>query len=116
MRYIAALLIVLTFFLTIPPTSSAQVANRGFGGRLYYVMPCTCTAGTMYGLLVIGPTPGWFSFVTGVSILHPYYQLRSGPNVVGSYTPTSSACVIYAGTTCVSIPTLGTIRRIGTSL
>ncbi len=99
-----------------------SAASPGFGGRLIYVQYCTCTAFLLLfiydfskkSVIQLMYIPGYSKLLSQYSVWSP------GPLVLGGYTYAASPCMVYAGTSCVSIGvptgTIDFIRGIGTSI
>lgn len=108
------------FFLINPIFSFSQTIP--FGGKILMTMPCTCSGGWYISFFDNGTkvtTPIVFQY--GVSRLNSNYNMyTSGVSILGSYV-TGGTCLIYAGTSCISIPVFGMITPfpgpgMGTSL
>jgi len=115
-------LILILILLIAPVVSSAQTATVPFGGKIIYGYPCTCSGGwylSIYDLVTKATIPIVFQF--GVSRLNASFNIfTSGVSVLGSYMPGTGVCLIYAGTGCTTIPTIGMVTSyplpgIGTS-
>lgn len=95
-------------------------ALLGFGGRITSVIPCTCGPVPLStAVTVVGPSPGIFLNIVGVSSLFSHYQIyRPGPFVVGGWAPSGAICMIGLPPDCVPVltPPIGTIISVGTSL
>jgi len=95
-------------FSLVTPNSAQAISGTPFGGRVLFPFLCTCS-----GNWLITITPHAPSYV----VLLTYYtgtQIYMGYNIpftlamVGEYTQ-GSQCAIYAGVTCVSVPSQGQI-------
>jgi hypothetical protein len=97
-----------------PVASKAAIQN--FGGQIVYMIPCVCSLNLLlyvrdvrYGILPLVYQPG-------LTFLYKMYQPRPSVNSLGSYTPGTGVCLVYSGNSCESIPALGLMLRLGTSL
>jgi len=108
---VVALSVIMAFFFLFVSKSGALLS---FGGNILYVTYCTCSFNL---LLTVGPPRGGnFVYQPGVSILYSYGQVyRSVPWVLGGYVP-GGMCSIYVGEGCLTVPSMGTITQVGTSL
>jgi len=95
--------LIILLFISWPKPARAVL---GFGGRITNVTIC------LNGMLfAIGPpVGGLFMYVPG-TLTFAYAQLRPGPWALGGFTP-GGVCILPFG----SIPALGTMIMIGTSL
>lgn len=95
--------------------SGSFSATTPFGGQIYYVTYCTCS-GTV--LLVVGPpSPAVVVYEPEFSQLYAYYNIwEEGVQVLGNYVEGGGYCAIYAGVTCTTLPNMGVIYQVGTSL
>lgn len=116
-HYVATSLVVV-FFLVV--TSFGMRVKSGkamipFGGQILSVTYCPCSANLA---ITVGPPSGGIFTYDGTGMVYPFYQLfRSGPWVLGSYTPGSGGCWVYVTHGCA--PTafpIGTISEVGTSM
>lgn len=100
--------------------SGAGIRNV-FGGRISYVQYCTCSTFILLFIYDVDlKSVIQLLYIPGVSTLKDAYNIfRVGPQVLGGYTPGGGACMVYAGTSCVSIGTpigiIDTLRGIGSS-
>lgn len=112
---VAGLFLIPSFvFAVVPPL-------RDFGGRAIYTIPCTCSASTWawFAPLFLTAVP-----VTGPVVYVPYATVPfanytpSVPSIehVGGYMPGVQACWIYAGYTCITVPSVGVMTFVGTGL
>lgn len=104
-------------FLPMPNQYSKKaVAAFNFGllgGQIQSIRVCTCSNSQ---LLTIGPpASGDFLFQFGISKLFSFYSIKIGSKVLGLAAPTPIACMVYAGTGCVSQGQGKPILIIGTS-
>ena len=91
-----------------------------FGGPIANVEVCTCSE-TLNVMIVdyakIPILPVNYLFVPGQSILWPWFQIfRSGPWTLGQYTPGAECLIAQKYCTPATIPPIGTIFQVGTSL
>ncbi len=91
---------------------AANPIGGAFGGRVLNVIPCTCSFGLM--LTVGPPVGGTFIYQFGSSTLYKNYSPTTGNWVLGT-TLGRSTCLVYAGTSCVSVGNGALIRKMGTS-
>jgi len=84
-----------------------------FGGRILAVVPCTCSAGL--ALKVGPPRPAYVLYQPGVSILFSFYNLLPPDYALGTYKP-GGVCLTGTPPVCLTVPTLGTVTLVGTSL
>ena len=118
MKNLARAVVALTLIvlgITFPFRSYAAVNLFNFGGYITYVYPCTCSPPILW-ILVIGPKPGAFVYIPGVSVSYMWYMLYPSVATKGNYLPSIGQCWMYAGVTCVLWPSIGQITQIGTSL
>lgn len=102
--FVLVLISLLSLF-SFPATTSAQ---NYFGGMLTFYFKCTCDQNFyMYiwdfasgGILTLVYSPGTSRLLAG----SPF-----GRNQIGSYSPGSGICMMYAGTTCTNYPSEGLI-------
>mgnify|MGYP001574721101 FL=1 len=89
-------------------------ALLGFGGMVYWVVPCPCSGGN-FAVSVGPPSPGIYSYIPYATQTHlngpPY---RPGQYVLGSYAP-GGVC-LTVGTPCAPVHVMGTMYTVGTSL
>ncbi len=112
-----ALLIVLTIFLDPVNTKAATITN--FGGQIVGMITCTCNVIPSWVLYVRdvryqAPLP--LVYYTGVTILHKMYQPRPAVNSLGNYVPGAGICLIYSGNSCFTLPSIGYMFNLGTSM
>ncbi len=91
-----------------------------FGGPIANVEVCTCS-GSLNVMIVdyakIPILPVNYLYVPGVSILWPWFQIfRSGPWTLGQYIPGATCLIAQKYCTPATIPPIGTIFQVGTSL
>lgn len=111
---VSVLLFVLLSVVGAQPTKAAvPPLGAPFGGVITSVFYCPCSANLA---IVVGPpSPGTYTYQPGVSMVYPFYQIfRPGPWVKGSYIPGTGVCA--TGYFCATVPTMGTISDVGTSL
>lgn len=99
----------------LPDKAHAQ-AGTGlldpFGGRVLNTFPCTCTGGLIWSVLVGPPKPVLADYAIGTQ-LYLTYNFPFYINALGQYTSTvTGTCLIYVGTACASVPSMGFITPI----
>lgn len=119
------LIVSLTFaglpLLTSPAQAQVKVKLLPFGGLVSYSKPCTCS-----GTLWIWFTPLYLGgpvVITGPVVYSPYSTVLYGyynigvPGTwhLGDYVPGVQACWMYAGTGCVTVPSVGLMNKVGTN-
>ena len=112
------LVLAISLMIMIPQVTKAAVsAVRPFGGTVLATIPCTCqVSGSVIVLLMpIAPYYGMFLWQPPLTVPYAWYYPYYGVKVLGNYV-TGGICSVYAGTTCVTIPVLGTITQVGSSL
>lgn len=106
------LLVVFSIFLTSLfgfNYAHAQFSGTeiSFGGLNTVFIPCTCSGGFLlyifdYKTNTVLP----LVYQAGVSFLYEYYNIF-GRYLLGSYIPGAGQCLIYAGTSCTTVPSVG---------
>jgi len=97
----------------ISPTNYINVSEAqteiAFGGKIFYVFPCTCSGAFQIGLSPLPPTyVSLLDYFPGTAIF-PNYNLPFANYVLGSYTFAAPACYIIAFPVCLPIPSRGII-------
>jgi hypothetical protein len=88
-----------------------------FGGRVAISFPCTCSAGLIWTIIVIGPRPGAFTYYFPTPMYSFYALLKPESAVKGTYIPFTGYCPMGVPPYCWVYPTLGTITNLnGSSL
>ncbi len=89
--------------------------ERGFGGMITYVRPCTCSGGWL--LTISPPAPGKFLYKPSQTKLFPFGNLlKKGPFVLGSAkSPGANICQYGSCADPSAEKPDGVIRWIGTS-
>lgn len=107
-----------TALVSFTPQGSAaldSITSSPFGGRTFFVFPCTCSVPPGWLLFVGPPTPTVAYFKPGVSVAYQYYAVKTvGPWVLGTQG-TGGMCKFYVVVGCAAIPYKGVIQKIGTS-
>lgn len=90
-----------------------------FGGLSTYVFYCTCSGGIavyINDLTISPPVRLPLIFRPGTTTLYPYGQIyRAGVWTLGLWRP-GGVCTYWAGKSCATLPTAGTMRMVGTSM
>lgn len=117
-------LLLLTPYFLLPAPALAVVTGIPFGGKINYIIPCTCSGGAavFYSPLFINssvPTVGALYYSSPPSlptVLFSWYNPIT-PTVwnLGKFTPNVLGCFVPAPNGCAPIFTLGTIIYEGTS-
>lgn len=113
-------IIALSVFTLTARSIQAQDTGIPFGGLSVYIMYCTCTGPGVIAVTVndLSTTPGSppnYIFYPGTTTLHPYGMVYStGVWLLGN-RKSGGTCLYYAGKSCVTWPTSGTMIRVGTS-
>ena len=90
-------------------SSYASSLMKTFGGSILYTYPCTCTAGTIWNVVIGAPSNITLSYTVG-SQKYSYYNLPYAGKVLGFYnSATKNACYMIAYPSCYVIPTSGMI-------
>lgn len=126
MKKIQILLVslLLSSYFLLPTSALAVVTGVSFGGKIHYIIPCTCSGGAavFYSPLYINssvPTVGSLYYSSPPSlptVLFSWYNPIT-PTVwnLGKFIPGVQECWVPVGLGCVFIPTLGSIIYEGTS-
>jgi len=110
--------------LSLPVSSSAQTLPKllPFGGLVSSSVTCTCSPGNLWiwftPLYLGGPVviTGPLVYSPFSTVLYGYYNIGvSGTWHLGDYTPGVQACWMYAGTGCVTVPSVGLMNKVGTN-
>lgn len=97
-----------TFLESIGFVEKAFAASFPYGGRITAAYPCTCS-GNWYDV-ILDPRGVVHSLVVqpGYTRLYAHFNIYTpGVTVVGSYTPITGTCWMYAGAGCFNVPTTG---------
>ncbi len=118
MKKIIITLIISFGAIAVPSTAYAQAV---FGGLEVSIFPCTCSGQFLhyFAPLWLGPVPtaGALTYPWGALTAIPFFSLRPGSWALGSYTPGTNACWVWAGKFCFPLPSLGSISPVtGVSL
>ncbi|MFP4539626.1 MAG: hypothetical protein ACLFNN_01655 [Candidatus Paceibacterota bacterium] len=113
-------LIILPAFvvmLTDPELVKAQKTTIPFGGMVNTAIYCSCNSGmTSYYLYISPPVGGPLLYVQGQSFQYPNRSLpRPGVWALGLYD-TGGVCMVGVKPYCTSLPVMGTIDYVGTSM
>jgi len=76
-----------------------------FGGPVVY-FPCTCSAGTVYYVVIGPPSMGYFSYTVGTQG-YANYNMPFARYALGLYTPGTGACWMGVTPYCYTMPTTG---------
>ncbi|MEX2013335.1 MAG: hypothetical protein WD897_00255 [Parcubacteria group bacterium] len=116
-----ALMVITGLFLP-SLLAKAQSGSLPFGGLVSFRTECTCSSGMTYiwfsplhlgGPLTIAGPLVYSSFST---TLYSYYQIGvSNTWHLGDYTPGAQSCWMTAGKSCVVLPSIGLMGKVGTS-
>jgi hypothetical protein len=120
-HYISFLLLALFLISLIPSSAKSATSGTGnFGGYVAVMIPCTCSSGYwlfMSPLFQDSTTPAPGALIWSLST-RAYAQNITPPVptmwLLGKYQ-SGGQCRIIAGTTCVTLPTKGTITESGMS-
>lgn len=90
------------------PQQALAISGSPFGGYELGFFPCTCTAGTVWGIILepLPPTyPVFLAYTIGTQ-LYASYTLPYSPALLGFYVPTPGAnsCLMVVGYSCPSNP------------
>lgn len=119
------LILSFTFVALLLPTSlaRAQTTLLPFGGVVSSTVACTCSPSLFWiwytPLYLGGPImiAGPMVYSPFSTILYGYYEiLVSGAWHLGDYVPGVQACWMTAGKTCVVLPSIGLLSKVGTNL
>ncbi len=106
------------------PTSQtrAQTGLLPFGGLVSSPVTCTCSPGNLWiwftPLYLGGPVviTGPLVYSPFSTVLYGYYNIGvPGTWHLGDYIPGVQACWMYAGTGCVTVPSVGLMNKVGTN-
>ena len=107
-----------TVLVSFTPQGDAAldgVFGGPFGGRTFFVFPCTCSVPPGWLLFVGPPTPTVAYFKPGTSVAYQYYAVGTpGPWVLGNQGA-PGMCKFFVVVGCAAIPYKGVIQKIGTS-
>lgn len=95
------------FFAKLTAPEEAVASTIPYNGYVTATFPCTCSAN--WYVMVVGAYGAYPLVIQpGYTLLWSYYDpFRPGAGLVGSFTPITGTCWVYAGVTCVVIPTIG---------
>lgn len=102
-------------------STASSAGMPSFGGRIVYVQYCTCSTFILLYVFDTRKVTLPLLYIPGYSkLLKDYNIWIPGPLVLGGYTYGGPPCMIYAGTSCVSVGQpvgiIDAIRGVGTSL
>lgn len=121
-----AIAITVAIVFSMQPKSypaHAQAVGLPYGGLRLFTLTCTCSANLLEYILDftdVPPKPPTVIFLVyqpGVSVLHREFN-PYGLYLLGDYLPGAGACLIYVGTACSQVPSIGmmgTVPGSGTS-
>jgi len=101
------------------PKAYAAIILENFGGRVLFTLPCICTAGVIWNIVIGPPVPVVANYVLGTQLyLNNNFPEPIGIWALGKYSPVVSApCLIGVIPFCVIVPSEGLITPIvGSSL
>lgn len=121
MKKFIILLLVVSCWLFVPTATQAQTGLLPFGGIVSFTLPCTCS-GTLWiwftPLYLGGPVvlSGPMIYSPFSTILYANFSIGvPGKWHLGDYVPAIPACFIIAGPTCVPLPAVGLMSKVGTN-
>lgn len=105
-------LLVLTIFLT-PVASKALPTN--FGGQFAGYIPCTCSANFLVFIRDVRYQYLPVVYQPGFTFMHKMYSPVISYNTVGNFIPGAGICLVYIGTGCGVVPSVGMMLNFGTN-
>jgi hypothetical protein len=103
---------LLSFFGLVKEADAAT--GLPFGGKVYYISPCTCTLGAAW-MMIISPLPPTYAniltYIVGTELFLSY-NLPFSVALLGFYTPGVPACVMGFYPACAPAPNFGVIQPV----
>lgn len=118
-KLITIVLLLSSFALGYFAISTSAVAPLGFGGRVVFWFPCTCSYSTVIYYKPTFPTTlkmASLAYLPEGTLVYSLYNIITyGTSHLGQYLPGVQACYIYVGYGCALVPNDGVMIQLGTS-
>jgi hypothetical protein len=111
---IALLLSLVLFAAGAGPAHALSLFGGNLGGKIRYIIPCTCNIPPSLLINVGFPNSGTFIYTPGISTLYKNFLLLPSRWVLGSSTG-RSVCMTGFPPFCISVGSGAVITKIGTS-